>query len=185
MTLTVIRSVLLAIGVLILLLAAIQDLHRRIVPNALVISLAATGLLLGALTRPVSLWINVIVALVVVVVLGALAHLDSLGAGDIKLMAATTLLVSPSQIAGLLVAVALAGGILSLVYLAFHFALNRLAPRASSRRRRRAIPRWWQHERARIADGRTVPYAVAISGGSISYIIAEWHRCLFATSCSL
>ena len=185
MTLIVIRSVLLAIGILILMLAAVEDLRRRIIPNALVISLAVTGLLLGVVTRPLSLWINIVIALLVVVVFGALSHLDSFGSGDIKLMAATTLLVPPSQTVGLLVAVALAGGILSLIYLALHSALNRFAPRTSSHRQRRAIPRWWHHERARIADGRTVPYAVAISGGSISYIIAEWHRCLFAISCSL
>lgn len=185
MTLTVVRSVLLATGVLLLVLAAVQDLHNRTIPNALVITIASTGLLLGALSRPTSLWINIVVVLLVIAVLGGLSHLDTLGGGDIKLMAATTMLVSPSRIAGLLIAIALAGGILSLVYLAVRFVLKRLPPESRSHRQRRAIRRWWHHERARIADGHTIPYAVAISAGSISYIIAEWHRCLFATSCSL
>lgn len=185
MSVIVFRTVLLAFAVLILTLAAVQDLRSRIVPNGFVISIALAGLLLGALTRPFSLWINIVIALLIVVVCGALAHLDTLGGGDIKLMAATTLLVAPSDIGGLLIAVALAGGVLSVVYLALRLALKRWPPRIRSHHRQNMIVRWWRLERVRIADSRSIPYAVAISGGSISYIIAGWHRCLFATSCSL
>lgn len=185
MTVTVIRSVPLSIGLLALAFAAIEDIRSRTIPNRLVIVVAVSGLILGALSRPFSMWINIIVALAVVIIFAALSHLDSLGGGDVKLMAATTLLVPPSRITGLLVAVALAGGALSLVYLAVHFAMPGKRKTDRLHHQRSAIPRWWYHERARIADGRTIPYAVAISGGSIVYIIAEWHRCLSATSCSL
>lgn len=185
MAVIVIRSLLLALGVIMLMIAAVQDLRSRIVPNQLVISIAASGLLLGAVTRPLSLWINIVAVLLLVMSFGAVSSLESLGGGDIKLAAAATLLVAPSGIPGLLVAIALAGGVLSLVYLVLRFLIGRRQQRGGARRRRGAISRWWNEERVRIAESRTVPYAVAISCGSASYIIAEWYRCLSATSCSL
>lgn len=185
MTVAVFRSVLLTFSVLVLMLTAVHDLRSRIIPNGLVISIAITGLLLGALSRPLSLWISIAVALLVVIVFGALAHFEWAGGGDAKLMAAATLLVPPPQIVGLLIAVALAGGVLSLVYLALRAVLRRWPRRVGARRRQGALPRWWRAERRRIANSGSVPYGIAISGGSISFIVAEWHRCLFATSCSL
>ncbi len=185
MAVTAIRSLLLALGVIMLMIAAAQDLRARIVPNQLVISIAATGFLLGALTRPLSLWINITAVLLLVMTLGAVSNHGSLGGGDIKLAAAATLLVAPAGIPGLLIAIALTGGVLSLVYLILHLAIGGKQHRDGSHRRRNAILRWWNEERARIAESRTVPYAVAISSGSASYIIAEWYRCLSATSCSL
>jgi prepilin peptidase CpaA len=184
MTFQVVRVPLLALGLFLLVLAAVEDLRARIISNGLVISIAFTGLLLGAATHANMLWINIVAAVLVLVVFGAIAHFGTLGGGDIKLMAAVTLLVPPAQIAGLLLAIALAGGIVSAIYLLLHRVLK---PRRRARgpRSRNVFTCWWLHERARIMHSRTVPYALAISGGSIPYIIAEWHRCWSATSCSL
>jgi len=185
MTVAEVRLTLLAIVSLLLVLAAVRDLRSRIIPNGLVISVAASGLLLGAITRPYTLWISIVAALLVLVILSALSHLGTLGAGDIKLMAAVTLLVPPSRIAGLLMAIVVMGGIVCAIYLALGWALRRRARPARSHHRRAALARWWSAERRRIQDSGTVPYALAISSGSIIFIFAEWYRCLSVTSCSL
>lgn len=185
MTAPVLQSALLSMGLLILVAAAVQDLRTRRIPNGLVISVAVTGLLLGAFSHPHLLWINIVAALLVLVVFGALSHLETLGGGDIKLMTAVTLLVPPSQIAGLLVAIALAGGIVSVIYLVLGRGMKDRARHRSPPGQHNAFARWWRAEQVRIRSSRTVPYALAISGGSISFIIAGWYRCLSATSCSL
>ncbi|HWK95901.1 MAG TPA: A24 family peptidase [Pseudolabrys sp.] len=185
MTVAEVRLTLLAIASLLLVLAAVRDLRSRIIPNGLVISVASSGLLFGAISRPYSLWISIVAALLVLVVLSALSHLGTLGGGDVKLMAAATLLVAPAHIAGLLMAIVVMGGAVSAIYLALGWALRRLAQPARSHHRRTALSRWWDAERRRIEDSRTVPYALAISSGSITFIFAEWYRCLSVTSCSL
>lgn len=183
MTAYVLRSALLSLGLVLLALAAVQDLRIRIIPNGVVISVAVTGLLLGATGRPLSLWINIAVGLVLLGVFGVVSHFELIGGGDVKLLAAVTLLVPPEQIAGLLLAIALVGGLVSAVYLLLYRFLKHRA--ADHVRWDNALAHWWRRERSRIRNARTVPYALAISGGSIVYIIAEWHRCWSATSCSL
>lgn len=177
-------SALMTASLIVLALAALQDLRARIVPNRMVVAIAVLGLLLGAVTRPASLWINVLAALLVFLALGVLAHFDILGAGDAKLMAAVTLLVPPEDIVLLLLVISLIGGVISGAYLVLHHRLKRRrAQNISLRNRRSAFARWWRNERARIVDGRSVPYALAISSGTATYVVTELSQCLSATSC--
>jgi len=108
-----------------------------------------------------------------IVVLGALGHGGILGFGDVKLIAAASLLVGPGHVAGLLVAIALAGGVLSVVYLGGYFALRQLPVRAAGVARRGVLRRLVRIERARIAAGRSVPYGVAICGGVATFAAGE------------
>ena len=85
------------------------------------------------------------------------------GGGDVKLLAATTLLASPGQVLNLLLAVSFAGGVLSAIYLLLirmRFPLMQAGSRASLRRVIRA-------ERWRIRRGGPLPYACAISAGGL------------------
>lgn len=185
MSLLLVRSALWSATLLILCYAALQDLRARIIPNRLVVSVAAIGLLLGALTRPHSLWINLVVTPLLLLALGVLSHYDVLGAGDAKLMTGVTLLVPPDHILFLLFAITLFGGAVSAAYLAVYHLLKRRGPPAPVYGRRSAFMRWLHNERARIVHGRSVPYALAIAGGTASYVISELTQCLSATFCSL
>ena len=85
------------------------------------------------------------------------------GGGDVKLLAATTLLASPGQVLNLLLAVSFAGGLLSAIYLLLirmRLPLMQAGSRAPLRRVIRA-------ERWRIRRGGPLPYACAISAGGL------------------
>jgi prepilin peptidase CpaA len=156
--------------------AAGTDLKVRIIPNRLVLSVAAVGIAIGLTSWPSFFWISAVAAIFLVCALGVLAHFNWLGGGDVKLIAAASLLVRPDHIITLLLAIALAGGLLSLIYLAAYWKLEY----------KTAMP-------ARITPGDayhravldSVPYGIAILGGVSAYLASEFYQCLSATSCLL
>ena len=90
-------------------------------------------------------------------------HRGWIGGGDVKLLAATTLLAPPGQVLDLLLAVSLAGGALSAIYLLLiRLRLSPLpaGPRTPLRRVLRA-------ENWRIRRRGPLPYACAISAGGL------------------
>lgn len=161
-----------------------RDLKDRIIPNEMVAMVAVTGVCLSVMLRPGQTGIALAVAVVLLFALGLLSHFNMMGGGDVKLISATTLLVPPERIGGLIVAIALAGGVLAIVYLVAHRALRQdaTAQRLSERAHRVG---WLSNECTRIANGGPMPYAFAILGGVIIYIATELPRCLSASFCSL
>ena len=98
------------------LLIAVSDVRSRTIPNAAVLALSVLGLLRSLAT---GLWIDPW-TLAAAVVLGlAVFMLGCFGTGDVKFFWAAMLLV-PGQIQTLLVATALSGLVLAVVYLAMH-----------------------------------------------------------------
>lgn len=112
--------------------------------------------------------------------LGIFAHFKMIGGGDLKLISAVTLLVLPDRVGQLLIEIIRAGGLLSCFYLAAHYSLKSLpasrsaaaevAPSASG------LARMIKTERARIAVGYPMPYAVAVLGGVIIYAAMEFFQ---------
>ena len=117
MSLLLVRVTLWVAVLLVLVATAGIDLRRRIIPNELVALVAVGGVALNGLLRPGSILLSLLFCLVVLLALLVFAHFNVLGAGDAKLIAAATLLVPPERIGLLLLAIALAGGLLSGVYL--------------------------------------------------------------------
>jgi hypothetical protein len=104
------------------------------------------------------------------------------------LIATVTLLAPPERVAALVLAIALAGSLLGLIYLALHLSLKRMRSPDGSHRTARATSgfgRWLRNERARIIGGQSMPYGVAIVAGTAGYFASELHQCLSAISCSL
>jgi prepilin peptidase CpaA len=102
-----------------------------------------------------------------------------LGGGDVKLLAASVLLVGAGSFFDLLLLTALAGGVLSLVYIsAFVIVKNLPKPSAitaqisSSKSWKRRLNLLWRIERRRILRCSSIPYGIAISGGSILSLAA-------------
>jgi len=189
MALLLVRAILWAATLLVLVVAAGVDLKRRIIPNETVALVALGGIALAALTRPSSLWIGLPAAFLLLLGCLVFAHFDFFGAGDAKMMAAVSLLVPPERIAGLLMGVALAGGLLSLAYLC---ARRRIVRGQASRHRAKwprllppALRRLRRNERARILSGRSVPYSLAILGAVVVYVAYESYQCSSGTSCLL
>jgi prepilin peptidase CpaA len=153
----------------ILCLAAVHDVLARTVPNWMPVWLAVIGLLESALAG--RLIASLLVGALVFIVSGLCWKRGWLGGGDVKLLGAAAIAIPPMTVAPFVVAVSLAGGALSLVYL----ALGRLIP-ASVLGRPIARPagvlsRALRIERRRLRRGGPLPYAVAIAAGGLIVLL--------------
>jgi prepilin peptidase CpaA len=127
--------------------AAVSDATRRIIPNELVLGLAALGLMRIAVDLTAGSGLGSagldLAAATAVFGLGAAAFAAGMvGGGDAKLLAAGTLWIGTAGIAPYLLATALAGGALAVLYVAWRFM-------------------------ARRASTAGLPYALAIAAGGI------------------
>ena len=139
-------NLILAMGLTLLLgWTAWGDLRRRDIPNWIVLAIA--------LAAPFWWWANglalwpdaalrVALAVVVLLVFMAAWLLRMMGGGDVKLLAALALWFAPLPLVDLLLAMAIAGGALTLVTLVLH-------------------------RRARRTDPVEVPYGIAIAGAAV------------------
>lgn len=161
-------------------ISAKTDLKDRIIPNELVVAIGAIGLAHTLLTRPGLIWLSVFAAVVVFFGLGLLSHYKIIGGGDTKLITAVTFFVPPDRVGQLLIEIALAGGLLSCLYLA---AQHRLRSRSASQSAAEdagppesGLALMIKTERARIAAGDSLPYAVAVLGGVGIYFAREFFQ---------
>lgn len=110
-----------------LLVAAVTDIRRRQIDNWLNAAIAlgaplfwlASGLSLG------EVGIQLAVALGAFVVFAGLFALGAMGGGDVKLLVGLALWIKPPWFVQLIVIMALAGGVLTLVFGAWHIAARR------------------------------------------------------------
>lgn len=186
MSFAIIPKVLWMISLAALLLSAATDLKERIIPNELVIVIALSGLLLCLTMRPGQIGVSLVAAALVFLAAGVLCRYQAIAGGDVKLMAAVTLLVPPGSVGELMAGIALAGGLLSCLYLGASYMVrsacsgsgNRLTDNAVS-----SVGEWARVESIRIASRKQVPYAVAIFGGVIWYVTRENLTCYSAMPC--
>ncbi len=163
----------LAIGLL--AYAALHDLAARTVPNWLPLCLLVIGVLMRLADH--SLRTGLIIAAVTFGILFVVWVFGFMGGGDVKLWAATALLIPPHLMPELAFfeRVFLLGGLLGLIYLALWPLLRRArraaaaagaAPNGAARRRGLAA-RALRAEAWRIARRGPLPYACAIAASAI------------------
>ena len=90
-----------------------------------------------------------------------------MGGGDVKLLGATALAVPPGSVPMLVFVMGMAGGLLSLFYL----AARRLVHAPSATRPRSLVARALRVERWRIRRGGPLPYACAIAAGGLFVLL--------------
>lgn len=135
-----------------LVFAASTDIKRRQIDNWLNASIALAAPVFWW-TSGLSLWPDV--ALQFAVAIGAFALLSILfalrmmGGGDVKLLTALALWIEPSAFLQLLIIMAIAGGVLTIVMGAYHFL---------------------QNQKERLA----IPYGVAIAFGGLWVLAANY-----------
>ncbi len=150
-----------AISVTVLVIAAMHDLAVRTVPNWLVTILAGAALALSLLQHKLLACLAISALLLLI---SALLWLRGhLGGADAKLLAASGLLVPPAAVIPMLLATALAGGVLCLPYLIG----PRVLPRPKPGRPTHLLPRLLRCELWRLRRGGPLPYAVAIAAGTL------------------
>lgn len=139
--------------------AALRDVACREIPNRVVAAVALAGVLRqGAIGAPV---LAGSVAGCVLLGAGVLWLRGLMGGGDVKLLAAASLLVPAAAVPALLLAVALCGGLLA----ALHVGLRGRI--AVPRRAHGAWRRILRCEAWRIRRGAPLPYGVAIALGAV------------------
>lgn len=136
-----IQLAILAVLALLLLYAAWGDLRTRTIANGLNLAIALAAPIWW-LAQGLSPWpdiaIQIALALLVFAVFAGCFAIGMMGGGDVKLLGALALWLPPVPMMRMLVVMALAGGVLTLFFVALH--------------------------RARKAEGRPeIPYGVAIS----------------------
>jgi len=153
----------------ILCMAAVHDVLARTVPNWMPIVIAAIGAIESALGG--RLIASLLVGAFVFILSGLCWKRGWLGGGDVKLLGAAAVAMPPMAVPPFVAAVALAGGVLGLAYL----ALGRLIPAAVLRRPVARpiglLPRAWRLERRRLSRGGPLPYAVAIAAGGLFVLL--------------
>jgi prepilin peptidase CpaA len=146
-----------------LVYAALHDLAVRTVPNWLPAALLAIGLC--ARISDHSLLSAAIIAACTFGVLFLIWMAGAMGGGDVKLWAATVLLIPPVLQPELdfFLRVVIFGGVLGVFYL----ALCRLVPKPAASREGGLLRRVLRAEAWRIGRRAPLPYACAIAGGAI------------------
>lgn len=153
----------------ILCMAALHDVLARTVPNWMPIALAAIGTVQSALDG--RLIASLLVGALVFILSGLCWKRGWLGGGDVKLLGAAAIAVPPLAVPPFVAAVAIAGGVLSLVYLALGRLISASILRRSVARPVGLLSRAWRLERRRLSRGGPLPYAVAIAAGGLFVIL--------------
>jgi len=134
--------------------AAAWDLSKRIIPNALVMTVGVGGLLLRLVSAERhALWMSAAAAGFLFFALLPLAKWGTLGGGDAKLITATAVGQPPASMFPILLGVAVAGGLLAVFCLIHNWTRNRNSHRIVT------LP-GWQAE---------MPYAPAILAGVLGH----------------
>lgn len=190
MAVWLIAGILWAAGLAGLFAAAVSDFKHRVIPNRLVALTAGCGGALRLLSQPQTIAISLASAAAILLVLGLPVRRELIGGGDAKLIAAVTLLVRPGQIIALLLSIAVVGGLLSCGYLLAQLILRRDAfmEVAGKRGQRRPfLPKEFLRKESfgakvkSIAEWKSVPYGLAIFGGTAFLALVEAIRCFYAT----
>jgi prepilin peptidase CpaA len=144
-----------------LLIAAWRDVVSRTIPDTVGLLLVAVGGLSRLFEGPSALAISVATALLLFVLLMVAYSRGLIGGGDVKLMTALAIGLSPLNCYRFVVVTAITGGLLGIAYLVLSRS-KRTPHRASGRsllRRVMAVEFWRARRRG------PLPYGVAIAAG--------------------
>jgi len=171
-----------------LVMATGMDFKTRMIPDETTLWVGLLGLGSRVVEDGWHAWISLLIAFAVVLPLGFLSRRGVLGGGDAKLIAAVTLLFTPALVPPLILVIALAGGVLSIGYIAAYRMIPPSAIAGEPVHQSLDTAIRVRHvglmvgERTRVAAREPPPYAIAILAGVVCIFVEEILRCLPATS---
>jgi prepilin peptidase CpaA len=148
-----------------LLAAGLHDAAARTIPNWIPLNLAVAGLVLRVQQGNVLTGIGI--AALLLTILGVLWRHGFIGGGDMKLISAVALVLPPSGDFNFVLFMAVAGGMLALIYLALSFVVRRPSPGP----RHGLLARVLKAEAWRMSRRGPLPYALAIAAGALPIFI--------------
>ena len=149
-------------GLALLLFSGLHDFAVRTVPNWVSLALFAIGAVLRLIEGgPQSLAIGIAIAFAVLVLTFLFWRLGWMGGGDVKMLTAAAIFVPPLMVPFLISGTAIAGGILSMIYLAGGVLVRRPQRARPPGFVRRAL----RCEQWRLSRRGPLPYAAAIAAG--------------------
>jgi prepilin peptidase CpaA len=144
-----------------LMIAAWRDVATRTIPDMIGLLLVAAGAIVRILDGPEAFAFSVGTALLLFVLLLVAYSRGFIGGGDVKIMTALAVGLSPLDCYRFVIATAIAGGFLSICYL----LLSRRPPSIKKSKRTSLFGRVVAIEFWRIRRHRSLPYGVAIAAG--------------------
>jgi prepilin peptidase CpaA len=144
-----------------LMAGAWRDIATRTIPDAVSMLLLTLGGLARLLDGPSAMFFSVVTALLLFILLLTAYSRGLIGGGDVKLMTAFAVGLSPLDSYRFVVATALAGGLLGIAYL----LLSRRTHFTGATRRTSLLSRVFAVEAWRIRRRGPLPYGVAIAAG--------------------
>ncbi len=160
-------ALLILLGALLLVFAAMHDIGFRTVPNRVSAALLICGLILRVMSGDMVFGLAC-GALVFVLTYGCW-RFGWMGGGDVKLLTAAAVFVPPAMVPTLLLATSIAGGLIACVYLVG----SRMVPSPRATRPSGLIRRAARCELRRLRRRGPLPYAAAIATGGVIAIVAS------------
>jgi len=148
-------------GSMLLMAAACSDIVTRTIPDMLSLSLLVTGGLARLVESLPALGLSMAAALLLLILLMIAYSRGLIGGGDVKIMTALAVGLSPLDSYRFVIATAVAGGLLAVVYL----VLSRTLRGESNTKRSSLLGRVYAVECWRIRRRGPLPYGVAIAAG--------------------
>jgi prepilin peptidase CpaA len=163
-------TILVLIGALLLIVAALHDIGFRTVPNRISLALLLCGVALRLIDGGThQLLYGLLCGGAVFLVTYVCWRMRWMGGADVKLLTAAAIFVPPMLVPTMLLATSLAGGLIALVFLVG----SRLAPRPAPGRPSGLIRRALRCELRRLRHRGPLPYAAAIAAGGVAAIVSS------------
>lgn len=158
------------VGMGLLLAAAWQDFRTRLISDTICLVLAVFGILFRINIGLLDFVFSAITSLLLFFLLFAAFNRGILGGGDVKLIVATGLWLSPPDCYAFLAVTALAGGVLAVLHLGLRAVLrgklgSTIALASKAADAGFSVGRVLRIEAERIRSGSPLPYGVAIAVG--------------------
>jgi len=150
-----------------LLFAALHDIGFRTVPNWVSLALLICGVILRLQNGNLLIGLGVSAAFFLMTFL--LWRFGLMGGGDVKLLTAASLFLTPSHAPMLLSGTAVVGGVLALIY----FLAGWAVPRPTRQRPKGFLLRVLRCEQWRLRRRGPLPYAAAIAAGGVLATLAS------------
>jgi prepilin peptidase CpaA len=159
--------------------AAVIDVQQRRIPNWLTYPAIGIGVLLRAYYFG---WHGLLTALGGCLLAGGIVFffyaVRAMGAGDLKLLAALGTMVGPGDALIILMATALAGGVMALIYAAYRGRLRGTLVNVGTVMKFHVSSGLKAHPEANLdnPDALRMPYGLAIAAGAFYAFVTAWWR---------